>query len=440
MFEQLSNRLEGFFKKLRGGGRLSEEQVRETLREIRKILLEADVNLNVARDFVDKISDKAVGSEVISSVSPGNQIVKIIHDELVVLLGGDYRPMKLSGTPAIVMVCGLQGSGKTTFCAKLALWLKERKRYPLMVAGDVYRPAAIDQLQVLGQKSGVPVSIGDRKTPLAIAKSGIDDARRQARDVVIIDTAGRLAIDDEMMAELEKIKASVNPSDILYVADAMTGQDAVTTAVEFARRIDFHGVVLTKMDGDARGGAALSIRAATGRPLLFIGTGEKADALEPFHPDRMAKRILGLGDIVTLVERAQRAVDEQKAAQLAERLQTATFTFDDFLEQIESIKKMGSLQDLVKMIPGIGNKLKDVDIDEKELLHVKAIIQSMTKIERIRPHIIDGSRRRRIAIGSGRPLQEVNRLLNQYDQMRKMMSKMGGFHPGKKGMKLPFGL
>lgn len=382
MFEQLSSRLEGFFKKLRGGGRLTEEQVKETMREIRKILLEADVNLNIARDFVEKIQDKAVGAEVISAVSPGNQIVKIIHDELVLLLGGDYRPLKLGGMPAVVMVAGLQGSGKTTFCAKLALWLKERKRYPMLVAADVYRPAAIDQLIVLGEKIGVPVSTGDRKNPLAIAKGGIDDARRQARDIVIIDTAGRLAIDDDMMIELEKIKAAINPSDILYVADAMTGQDAVNTAIEFARRIDFHGVVLTKMDGDARGGAALSIRAATGRPLLFIGTGEKADALEPFHPDRMAKRILGLGDIVTLVERAQRAVDDQKAAQLAERLQSATFTFDDFLDQIESIKKMGSLQDLVKMIPGIGNKLKDVEIDEKELLHVKAIIQSMTKIER----------------------------------------------------------
>ncbi len=438
MFEQLSSRLEGFFKKLRGGGRLSEEQVAQTLAEVRKILLEADVNLNVARDFVDRIQSKATGVEVIQSVSPGNQIVKIIHDELVVLLGGDFRPMKLSGMPAIVMVCGLQGSGKTTFIAKLALWLKERKRYPLMVAADVYRPAAIDQLIVLGEKIGVPVSTGDRKTPLAIVKNGIDDARRQARDVVLIDTAGRLAIDDEMMVELEKIKAAVNPSDILYVADAMTGQDAVNTAVEFARRIDFHGVVLTKMDGDARGGAALSIRAVTGRPLMFIGTGEKADALETFHPDRMAKRILGLGDIVTLVERAQRVVDEQKAAQLADRMATATFTFDDFLEQIESIKKMGSLQDLVKMIPGIGNKLKGVEIDEKELVYVKAIIQSMTKYERVRPTIIDGSRRKRIANGSGRPLQEVNRLLNQYEQMRKMMSKIG--KGGKHGMKMPFGL
>ncbi|MDK9700452.1 MAG: signal recognition particle protein [bacterium] len=376
---------------------------------------------------------------MLSSVSPGNQIVKIIHDELVSLLGGDYRPLKLGGMPAIVMVCGLQGSGKTTFCSKLALWLKQRKRYPMLVAADVYRPAAIDQLVILGEKIGIPVSVGDRKNPLSIVKSGIDEARRQARDVVILDTAGRLAIDDVMMGELEKIKAAVNPSDILYVADAMTGQDAVNTAVEFARRIDFHGVVLTKMDGDARGGGALSIRAATGRPLLFIGTGEKPDALEPFHPDRMAKRILGMGDIVTLVERAQQAVDEKKAAELASRLQTNTFTFDDFLEQIESIKKMGSLQDLVKMIPGVGAKLKDAEIDEKELLYVKAIIQSMTKDERRRPQIIDGSRRKRIANGCGRPLQEVNRLLSQYDQMRKLMSKMGGFKFGKGG-KLPFGL
>lgn len=438
MFEQLTNRLEGFFKKLRGGGRLTEDQVRETLREIRKILLEADVSLSVVRDFILKVEQKAIGQEVISSVSPGQQIIKIIHDEMVVLLGGDYRTLKLSGTPSVVMVCGLQGSGKTTFCAKLALWLKERKRFPLLVAADVYRPAAIEQLMVLGQKINVPVHIGDKKNSIDIVKGSMDTARANACDVIIVDTAGRLAIDNDMMIELEKIKAMLTPSDILYVADAMTGQDAVNTATEFARRIEFHGVVLTKMDGDARGGAALSIRHVTGKPLQFIGTGEKPEALEPFHPDRMAKRILGLGDVVTLVERAQKAVDEKKAAELAQRMMSNTFTLEDFLEQIESVKKMGSLQDLVKMIPGVGSKLKDTEIDERELISVKAIIQSMTIDERKRPQIIDASRRKRIAAGSGKTVQDVNRLLNQYDQIRKMMGKLGGMNL-KRG-KLPFGL
>ncbi|MCX7834560.1 MAG: signal recognition particle protein [bacterium] len=436
MFDQLTNRLESFFKKLKGSGRLTEEQVRETLREVKKILLEADVSLSVVRDFILRIEQKAVGQEVIASVSPGHQIIKIIHDELVVLLGGDYRTLKLSGTPAVVMVCGLQGSGKTTFCAKLALWLKERKRFPLLVAADVYRPAAIEQLVVLGEKISVPVFTGDRKNPLKIAQECIDAARERSSDVVIVDTAGRLAIDNQMMTELEKIKSILSPSDILYVADAMTGQDAVNTASEFAKRINFHGVVLTKMDGDARGGAALSIRHVTGKPLQFIGTGEKVDALEPFHPDRMAKRILGMGDVVTLVERAQKAVDEKKAAELAERMLTNTFTLEDFLEQLDSIKKMGSLQELIKMIPGIGSKIKDTEIDEKELVIVKSIIQSMTKEERRRPQIIDLSRKRRIALGSGRSIQEVNRLLNQYEQIRKMMSKMGGAQL-KKG-KIPF--
>lgn len=438
MFEQLTNRLEQFFKKLKGGGRLTEDQVRETLREVRKILLEADVSLPVVRDFILKVEQKAIGQEILSSVSPGHQIIKIIHDEMVALLGGDYRSLKLSGTPAIVMVCGLQGSGKTTFCAKLALWLKERKRFPMMVAADVYRPAAIEQLIVLGEKISVPVFTGDRKDPIKIAKECIDAAREKTADVVIVDTAGRLAIDNEMMTELEKIKSILAPSDILYVADAMTGQDAVNTATEFAKRINFHGVVLTKMDGDARGGAALSIRHVTGKPVQFVGIGEKPEALEPFHPDRMAKRILGLGDVVTLVERAQKAVDEKRAAEIAEKMMTNTFTLEDFLEQLDSIKKMGSIQDLIKMIPGVGSKLKNTEIDEKELVTVKAIIQSMTKEERLRPQIIDVSRKKRIASGSGTTIQEVNRLLNQYDQIRKMMSKFGAMN-FKKG-KLPFGL
>ena len=422
MFDTLTQKLDSVLKRLRGQGRISEANIAETLREVRKVLLDADVNYKVVKQFIDNLQQKSLGTEVVTSVAPGQLIVKIIHDELVALLGTTKVDITLSQTPpSVILIAGLQGSGKTTFAGKLAYLLKSKGRSPLLVAADVYRPAAIDQLIALGGQIDVPVFSSRTESAIDIAKNSIDHARKNARDTVIIDTAGRLHIDEEMMREVESIKSSVQPHEILFVVDAMTGQDAVNTAKAFHDRLNFDGVVLTKLDGDTRGGAALSIRSVVERPIKFVGTGEKLDALEPFHPDRMASRILGMGDIVTLVEKAQQSFDQEKAQQLEQKIRKAQFTLEDFFGQLQEIKKMGPLSQVLSMIPG-ANKLGDVsNVDDKGMKYVEAIILSMTVEERRHPAMINGSRRKRIAMGSGTSVQEVNKLLKQFFEMQKMM-------------------
>lgn len=439
MFEDLSGKLDDIFRRLRGKGKLSDDNIKETLREVRRALLEADVNYKVAKDFVEAVRLKAVGLDVLKSLTPGQLVVKLVHDQMVELLGGAQAPLaRAPKAPTIIMVVGLQGSGKTTFCGKLATWFKKKNQRVLMAACDIYRPAAIDQLEIVGKQAGVPVYSARGSKPLEIVKGALEAAYKDVSDVVIIDTAGRLHIDDSLMAELSELKAAYKPNEILLVVDGMTGQDAVNVSQTFQERLGFDGVVLTKMDGDARGGAALSIRSVTGVPIKFVGTGEKLEALEEFHPDRLAGRILGMGDIVSLVERAQEVVDFDAAAKLEERLRREEFTFEDFLSQMQQMKKMGPLEDLMKMIPGMGNKLQGVSFDDRALTKIEAIIQSMTRVERNRPSVIDGSRRRRIALGSGSSVQEVNRLLKEFEGMQKMVKMFGKMGKSGKKLAMPF--
>ena len=426
MFENLSERLERSFKILKGEGKITEINVAETLKDVRKALLDADVNYKVAKQFTDKVKEKALGMNVLTAVKPGQLMVKLVHDELAELMGGTAADFNISGYPAIILIAGLQGSGKTTFSGKLANMLKNKKgKNPLLVACDVYRPAAIDQLKVLGEQIGIPVySEIESKNPVSIAQNAIVQAKRNNNDVVIVDTAGRLAVDEEMMNEIEAIKNGINPNEILFVVDSMTGQDAVNTAKEFNDRLDFSGVVLTKLDGDTRGGAALSIRTVVNKPIKFVGTGEKMEALDIFHPERMADRILGMGDIVSFVERAQEQYDEEEARRLQKKIAKNQFDFNDFLSQIQKIKKMGNLKDLASMIPGVGKAIKDVDINDDAFKSIEAMIGSMTPKERSNPDLINSSRRQRIAKGSGVPIQEVNRVLKQFETTRKMMHKI----------------
>ncbi len=445
MFDNLSERLERSFKILKGEGKITEINVAETLKDVRKALLDADVNYKVAKTFTDTVKQKALGQNVLTAVKPSQLMVKIVHDELAQLMGGETADINLEGKPAVILMSGLQGSGKTTFTGKLARMLKtKRNKRPLLVACDVYRPAAIEQLKVLAAEVGVPVYTEEgSKDPVKIAQNAIQEAKVNNYDVVIVDTAGRLAVDEEMMNEIEAIKNGINPNEILFVVDSMTGQDAVNTAKEFNERLDFTGVVLTKLDGDTRGGAALSIRTVVNKPIKFVGTGEKLEAIDQFHPERMADRILGMGDIVSLVERAQEQYDEAEAKRLQKKIQKNQFDFNDFLSQIQQIKKMGNLKDLASMIPGVGKAIKDVDIDDNAFKSIEAIIYSMTPEERTRPEILNGSRRQRIAKGSGTNIQEVNRLIKQFDQTRKMMkmvtgsklAKMQGMMQGMPGMR-----
>ena len=439
MFDNLSERLERSFKILKGEGRITEINVAETLKDVRHALLDADVNYKVAKTFTDSVKAKALGQNVLTAVKPGQLLVKIVHDELAQLMGGQAAELQLKGHPAVVLMAGLQGSGKTTMSGKLALWQKTKKnRKPLLVACDVYRPAAIDQLKVLGEQVGVPVySEPESKDPVAIAQHAIKEARAKGYDLVIVDTAGRLAVDEEMMNEIAAIKAGIDPDEILFVVDSMTGQDAVNTAKEFNDRLDFDGVVLTKLDGDTRGGAALSIRTVVTKPIKLVGTGEKLEALDVFHPDRMADRILGMGDIVSLVERAQEQFDEEEARKLQRKIQKNQFDFNDFLGQIHQIKKMGNLKDLASMIPGVGKALKDVEIDDNAFKSIEAIILSMTPKERSHPEILNTSRRARIARGSGTTVHEVNRLIKQFDQTRKMMKMVTGSKMGRMMKAMP---
>lgn len=433
MFESLNERLERSFKILKGEGRITEINVAETLKDVRRALLDADVNFKVAKTFTDTVKQKAMGMNVLTAIKPGQLMVKIVHDELAELMGGEASEVHLNGRPAVILMSGLQGSGKTTFSGKLANLLKSKQhKNPLLVACDVYRPAAIDQLKVVGEQVGVPVySEPDNKNVIEIAGNAIKEAKAKGNDVVIIDTAGRLAVDEEMMNEIANLKSAVHPDETLFVVDSMTGQDAVNTAKEFNDRLDFDGVVLTKLDGDTRGGAALSIRTVVAKPIKFVGTGEKMEALDVFHPARMADRILGMGDIVSLVERAQEQFDEEEAKKLQKKIQKNLFDFNDFLKQIEQIKKMGNLKDLASMIPGVGKAIKDVDIDDNAFKGIEAIIKSMTPKERQHPEVLNTSRRQRIAKGSGTNIQEVNRLLKQFDQTRKVMKMVTGSQMGK---------
>ena len=433
MFENLSDRLERSFKILKGEGKITEINVAETLKDVRRALLDADVNYKVAKNFTDTVKQKALGMNVLTAVKPSQLMVKIVHDELAQLMGGQAVPVNLEGRPAIILMSGLQGSGKTTFSGKLANMLKTKNhKKPLLVACDVYRPAAIEQLKVVGESVGVPVySEPENKNVVEIANNAIREAKAKACDVVIIDTAGRLAIDEEMMNEIATLKEAVNPSETLFVVDSMTGQDAVNTAKEFNDRLDFDGVVLTKLDGDTRGGAALSIRTVVTKPIKFVGTGEKMEAVDVFHPDRMADRILGMGDIVSLVERAQQQFDEKQARELEKKIMKNKFDFNDFMSQIQQIKKMGNIKDLAAMIPGVGKAIKDIDIDDNAFKGIEAIINSMTPKERTHPEIINESRRNRIAKGSGTTIQDVNRLMKQFDNMRKMMKMVTGMNSSK---------
>ena len=444
MFENLSDRLERSFKILKGEGKITEINVAETLKDVRRALLDADVNYKVAKTFTDTVKKKALGMNVLTAVKPSQLMVKIVHDELAELMGGEAAEINLYGRPSFFLMCGLQGSGITTFSGKLANMLKNKQhKNPLLVACDVYRPAAIEQLKVVGEQVGVPVySEPENKDVVSIANNAIREAKAKSYDVVIVDTAGRLAVDEEMMNEIETLKNAINPNETLFVVDSMTGQDAVNTAKEFNDRLDFDGVVLTKLDGDTRGGAALSIRTVVTKPIKFVGTGEKMEAIDVFHPSRMADRILGMGDIVSLVERAQEQFDEEEARRLQKKIQKNKFDFNDFLGQIEQIKKMGNLKDLAAMIPGVGKAIKDVDIDDNAFKGIEAIIKSMTPKERTNPEILNQSRRMRIAKGSGTNIQEVNRLIKQFDQTRKMMkmvtgtnmAKMAGMMSKMKGM------
>ena len=438
MFENLSERLERSFKILKGEGRITEVNVAETLKDVRKALLDADVNYKVAKTFTDTVKNKAIGQNVLTSIHPSQLMVKIVHDELTALMGGEAAEINYEGHPAVILMSGLQGSGKTTFSSKLANYLKKKKnRNPLLVACDVYRPAAIDQLKVLGESIGIPVySEPESKNPVQIALNAIKEAKAKGYNLVIIDTAGRLAVDEAMMQEIAAIKEAVNPTETLFVVDSMTGQDAVNTAKEFNDRLDFTGVILTKLDGDTRGGAALSIRTVVTKPIKFIGTGEKMEAIDQFHPSRMADRILGMGDVVSLVERAQEQFDEEQAKKLQRKLARNQFDFNDFLAQIQQIKKMGNIKDLLGMIPGMGKAVKDIDIDDNAFKSVEAIIQSMTPKERANPDILNNSRKERIARGSGCTIQDVNRLLKQFEQIRKTMKGVAsGKMPGMPGMR-----
>lgn len=445
MFENLSDRLERSFKILKGEGKITEINVAETLKDVRRALLDADVNYKVAKTFTDTVKKKALGMNVLTAVKPSQLMVKIVHDELADLMGGEAAELHLTSKPAIILMSGLQGSGKTTFSGKLANMLKTKQhKNPLLVACDVYRPAAIEQLKVVGEQINVPVySEPESKDVVAIANNAIREAKAKSYDVVIVDTAGRLAVDEEMMNEIANLKNAITPDETLFVVDSMTGQDAVNTAKEFNDRLDFDGVVLTKLDGDTRGGAALSIRTVVTKPIKFVGTGEKMEAIDVFHPSRMADRILGMGDIVSLVERAQEQFDEEEARRLQKKIQKNKFDFNDFLGQIEQIKKMGNLKDLAAMIPGVGKAIKDVDIDDNAFKGIEAIIKSMTPKERSNPEILNQSRRMRIAKGSGTNIQDVNRLIKQFDQTRKMMkmvtgtnmAKMAGMMSKMKGMK-----
>ncbi|TRX61568.1 signal recognition particle protein [Carboxylicivirga sp. M1479] len=442
MFENLSERLERSFKLLKGESKITELNIAETLKDIRRALLDADVNYKTAKTFTETVRQKAMGQNVLNAVKPGEMMVKLVHDELAVLMGGASVDINLDNNPSIILIAGLQGSGKTTFTGKLANLLKtKRSKNPLLVAGDVYRPAAINQLQVLGEQIGATVYTEEgSKDPVKLAKDGVKLAKKGAHDVVIIDTAGRLAIDEQMMNEISAVKKAVNPDEILFVVDSMTGQDAVNTAKEFNDRLDFDGVVLTKLDGDTRGGAALSIRSVVDKPIKFVGMGEKMDALDVFHPNRMADRILGMGDIVSLVERAQEQYDEEEARKLQKKIAKNQFNFDDFLKQIQQIKKMGNLKDLAGMIPGMGKMLKNIDFDDDAFKGIEAIIRSMTPAEREQPSVINGSRKKRIAAGSGTTIQEVNRLIKQFDDTRKVMKMMTkGNKMGKMMGKMPMG-
>lgn len=440
MFENLSSKLDRAFKSLKGQGKITELNIAETVKEIRKALIDADVNYKIAKTFTDTVKTKAMGANVLTSVSPGQQMIKIVNDELTELLGGQKTDINISGSPAIILIAGLQGSGKTTFTGKLARYLKSKGRQPLLVAGDVYRPAAINQLKVLGEQVGVPVyTEEENKNPVEIAQNAIKQAKQNGQNIVIVDTAGRLSVDEEMMTEIANVKKAINPGEILFVVDSMTGQDAVNTAAAFNERLDFDGVVLTKLDGDTRGGAALSIKSVVNKPIKFVSMGEKMDALDVFYPDRMAQRILGMGDIVSLVERAQSVFDKEEAEKLQKKLSRNEFNFEDFYNQLQQIKKMGNLKDLMGMIPGIGKAIKDVDVSDDSFKHIEAIIQSMTPAERQNPALMNGSRRKRIADGSGRDIQEVNQLMKQFEDMRKMMKTMNKLQGAGRSMKgLPF--
>ncbi|MFZ7104519.1 MAG: signal recognition particle protein [Peptococcaceae bacterium] len=443
-FESLGDKLQGIFKKLKGQGKISEKDLKDALREVRVALLEADVNYKVVKDFIKNVNERALGQEVLESLTPGQQVIKIVNDELTALMGGAQSKLEIAPKPpTVIMMVGLQGSGKTTSTGKLGRFLKKQGRKPLLTACDIYRPAAIKQLQVLGEQLELPVfSLGDKTNPVDIAKGAIRHADHHGNDIVLLDTAGRLHIDESLMEELTKIKEAVKPMEILLVVDAMTGQDAVNVAEKFNELLELSGVVLTKLDGDTRGGAALSVKAVTGKPIKFVGLGEKLDALEPFHPERMASRILGMGDVLTLIEKAQESFDAQKAQELQQKLLKAEFTLEDFLDQMQQMKNMGPLDQLVDMLPGMNKaKLKGAELDEKEFVRFQAVIQSMTKDERKNPHKINGSRRKRIAAGSGTRVQDVNRLLKQFEQAQKMMKQLSGMATGKgkKGkLKLPF--
>lgn len=433
MFDNLQDKFDRAFKVLKGQGQITEVNVAETVKEIRRVLLDADVNFKTAKEFTERVKEKALGQDVLNAVSPGQLMTKITHDELADLMGGEAEELDIKGSPAVILMSGLQGSGKTTFSGKLANFLKNKKsRRPLLVACDVYRPAAIDQLHVVGEQIGVEVfSERENKNPVRIAQNALAHARNNGFNVVIVDTAGRLAIDEQMMAEIAQIKKAINPQETLFVVDSMTGQDAVNTAKAFNERLDFNGVVLTKLDGDTRGGAALSIKSVVNKPIKFIGTGEKMEAIDVFHPNRMADRILGMGDVVSLVERAQEQIDEAEARRIQKRIAKDQFDFDDFLKQINQIKKMGNMKDLLGMVPGMGKAIKNMDIDDDAFKGIEAIIQSMTPAEKKQPNLINGSRRKRIADGSGTDVTEVNKLLKQFGETRKMMKLMGD----KKNMK-----
>lgn len=444
MFQSLQDKINAAFKKFKNKGKLTEADVKEGMREIKLALLEADVNFKVVRDFIKTITERAVGAQVMESLMPAQQIVKIVNEELTALMGGTASKLAVaSKPPTVIMMCGLQGAGKTTHAAKLALMLKKQNKRPLLIAGDVYRPAAIKQLEVVAEKAGVPVfQLGDKVSPVEIAKLGVENAVKHGNDTVIIDTAGRLAIDEAMMNELVEIKAAVSPDEILLVVDAMTGQDAVNVAEKFNEALDITGVILTKLDGDTRGGAALSVRAVTGKPIKFVGMGEKLDALEPFHPDRMASRILGMGDVLSLIEKAEQAYDEKQAAELERKIREQSFSLSDYLDQFKQIKNMGSMDQILAMMPGVKpDSLKDAKIDEKKIGRMEAIILSMTQRERDKPDIINASRKKRIAAGSGTTVEDINRLLKQYEQTNKIMKQFASPQMakklGKKGMRFP---
>ena len=437
MFQNLQEKLEGAFKSLKGQGSITELNVATTIKEIRRALVDADVNYKIAKEFTDKVKDEAMGQNVLTAVSPGQLMTKIVKDNLTELMGGEAATFELSSSPAVVLIAGLQGSGKTTFTHKLAHYLKDKqKKNPMMVAGDVYRPAAIDQLKTLGESIGIHVyAEEENKNPVEIARKAIEYAKENGYDVVIIDTAGRLAVDEQMMNEIAAVKSAVNPDETLFVVDSMTGQDAVNTADAFNKKIDFDGVVLTKLDGDTRGGAALTIKYTVNKPIKFVSTGEKVDTLDVFHPDRMAQRILGMGDIISFVERAQQQFDEDKAKELQKKIAKNEFDFNDFLQQLNQIKKMGNIKDLLGMIPGMGKAVKDIDISDDAFDKVEAIIKSMTPAERAQPELMNGVRRKRLAYGSGNSIQEVNQFLKQFEEMRKMMKKMQNMGAAGKMMK-----